>query len=318
MDIERRRRYSESPSHETGNGSEGRLANGLGWFSIGLGLAELAAPRRVAEMIGVSDDDGTRSLLRFYGMRELAAGVGILSGNQPTGWMWGRVAGDMLDLASLASAMKSGQNDNRKLATATAAVIGVTALDVICAQQLSRRSEQNGKAAEPRAVHVIRLTTINRPVEEVYRFWRDFQNLPKFMHHLESVEMTGERRSHWKAKAPAGMEWDAEIVEDVPNSRIAWQSLEGSDISNRGFVDFYRATGDRGTIVKVEVDYSPPGGRLSSMLAKLTGEEPGQQIDADLRRLKQVLETGEVVKSDASIHLGMHPAQPPEQLPVGM
>ena len=317
MAIEQRLRSAELSQRESEMDAEQRLANGLGWFSIGLGLAEVVAPGRVAEMIGVADDDGTRSLLRFYGMRELAAGVGILSGSQPAGWMWGRVAGDMLDLATLASAMKSNQNDKSKLATATAAVLGVTALDVICAQQLSRRSEHNGKS-QARPVHVVRTTTINRPVEDVYRFWRDFQNLPTFMHHLESVQTTGERRSHWKAKAPAGtmVEWDAEIVDDVTNSRISWRSLEGSDVDNSGSVTFERATGGRGTIVKVEVDYSPPGGKLTAMLAKLTGEEPGQQIDADLRRLKQMLEIGEIVRSDASIHRGMHPAQPPQQIPA--
>ncbi|MGI9075193.1 MAG: SRPBCC family protein [Bryobacteraceae bacterium] len=135
------------------------------------------------------------------------------------------------------------------------------------------------------------------------------------MKHLESVQVTGENRSHWKATGPGGktVEWDAEIVDDQPNARIVWRSLEGSDIDNSGSVQFERAPGGRGTLVRVELQYSPPGGVISATLAKLFGEEPGQQVDDDLRAFKQVLETGEVAKSDASIHRGMHAAQPPSR-----
>lgn len=304
------------PTSKTTNGKDERLANGLGWFSIGLGLAEMMAPGKFAGLIGVSDDDSTRNLLRFYGMREFAAGVGILSRPQPEAWMWGRVAGDMLDLASLASAMKSSQTNRGKAATATAAVLGVTALDVLCATQLSRKAQHSAEwLSSP--IQVTKIITINRSVEDVYQFFRNLENLPTFMDHLESVQMTEENRSHWKAKAPAGMtvEWDAEML-DESNKRIAWRSLEGSDIDNSGSVNFEQGPRGRGTILRVELDYSAPGGKLASALAKLFGEEPGQQIDDDLRRLKQILETGEVVKSDTSIHRGMHPAQPAEQIPV--
>ena len=154
--------------------------------------------------------------------------------------------------------------------------------------------------------------TINRSPEEVYRFWRDFQNLPRFMSHLESVQVMSEKRSHWVAKAPAGMqvEWDAEIIEDRPNQLIAWHSLEGADVDNSGVVRFERAPGGRGTEVRVQLQYDPPGGKIGAAIAKLFGEEPEQQIKGDLYRLKQVMETGEVVQSDASIHRGLHPAQP--------
>ena len=145
--------------------------------------------------------------------------------------------------------------------------------------------------------------TINRPVEDVYRFWRDFTNLPSFMNHLESVEVTGNGRSHWTANAPAGrtVDWDAELVEDEPNQRLAWRSLDGSQVSNSGSVSFTPAPGDRGgTEVRVELSYDPPGGALGKVVAKLFGEEPQQQVTDDLRRLKQVLETGEVVRSEGS------------------
>jgi len=287
-----------------------RLANGLGWFSIGLGLAEVFRPGAVSHLIGVDDNDRNRALLRCYGLREIAAGVGILSQPEPAGWVWARVAGDVLDIGSLLSAARSEHNDRARLGTATAAVLGVTALDVICAQQLSSM-QSNG--AQDRDARVEKTITVNRSPEEVYGFWHDFQNLPTFMKHLDSVELSGDGRSHWRAKAPGGrtVEWDAEIVDDQPNRLIAWRSLDGSDVSHEGHVRFRPATGGRGTVVQVRMQYDPPGGVVGKTVAKLFGEEPGQQIDDDLRAFKQVIETGEVVNSDASIHPGMHAAQPP-------
>jgi uncharacterized membrane protein len=122
-----------------------------------------------------------------------------------------------------------------------------------------------------------------------------------------------DRRSRWRAKAPAGtsVEWEAELIDDRPNELIAWRSLEGSTVDNSGFVRFERAPGGRGTVVHVELRYCPPAGALGAAVAKLFGEEPRQQLYDDLRAFKQVMELGEVVKSDASIHTGMHPAQPP-------
>jgi uncharacterized membrane protein len=158
---------------------------------------------------------------------------------------------------------------------------------------------------------------VNRSPEEVYRFWHDFGNLGKFMSNVESVQVTGDRRSHWRAKAPAGttVEWDAEIVEDLPDSFIAWRSLPGSDIENSGSVHFERAPGGRGTLIRVELEYTPPGGIIGANIAKLFGKEPGRQVEEELRKLKQILETGEVARSDSSIFPGMHPAQPPARVP---
>jgi len=213
-----------------------QIATGLGWFSIGLGLAEILAPGSLARLIGVNDDDGNRSLLRFYGVREVAAGVGILTQPRPAGWLWGRVAGDLLDLASLSSAMKSDQNEGGKLSAATAAVVGVTALDIYCARQLSNGHAQQIGVAEGTGGDVKKTVFVNRPPEELYRFWRNFSNLPRFMTYLESVQDTGNGRSHWIANAAGGkrVEWDAEITEDQPNSVIAWRSLEGADVPNTG------------------------------------------------------------------------------------
>ncbi|AWS48393.1 cyclase [Streptosporangium sp. 'caverna'] len=147
--------------------------------------------------------------------------------------------------------------------------------------------------------------TINRPREEVYRYWRDVENLPRFMTHLESVETTGDGRSHWKAKGPLKrtVEWEAEIVEDNPGELISWRSLKGALVGNRGFVHFSDAPGGRGTEVRVKLIYDLPGGKVGTAgmaLARLLGEHPEQQVRDDLRRFKQVMETGEVVRSEGS------------------
>ena len=159
--------------------------------------------------------------------------------------------------------------------------------------------------------------TVDKALEEVYWFWHDFENLPRFMAHLESVRVTGEGRSHWRAKGPAGraVEWDAEIVEERPDELIAWRSLAGADVDNSGYVRFTPAPGGRGTEVRVELRYAPPGGSAGAAVAKLLGSEPGQQVLDDLRRFKQVLETGEVVRSDA-LPEGENLARLPKQRPA--
>ncbi|MBC7899353.1 MAG: DUF2892 domain-containing protein [Saprospiraceae bacterium] len=146
-------------------------------------------------------------------------------------------------------------------------------------------------------VNVSKSVTINKSAEELYGFWRNFENLPQFMNHLESVKADGGKISHWKAKAPLGttVDWDAEITEDVQNDKIAWKSIEGSDITNSGSVQFLPTT-NRGTVVKVEFTYDAPAGKLGALAAKLFGEEPQQQVAEDLRRLKSLMETGLIMK----------------------
>ena len=147
-----------------------------------------------------------------------------------------------------------------------------------------------------RRCEVVRSMTINRPIGELFAFWRDFRNLPRIMSHLETVEVLSDKHSRWKAKAPAGLsvEWDAEIVNEQPNALIAWQSCKGSSTSHWGVVRFQSAPGDRGTEITVELEYEPLGGATGAVLAKLFGEEPSQQIEDDLRRFKRVMETGEI------------------------
>ncbi|MEP0887665.1 MULTISPECIES: SRPBCC family protein [unclassified Leptolyngbya] len=151
-----------------------------------------------------------------------------------------------------------------------------------------------------KAIRVEKTVTINRPANELYSFWRNFENLPHFMRHLKSVTVTDEHRSHWVASAPlnAEVEWDAEIITDEPNHLIAWTSLPGADIENSGFVRFQPATGNRGTEVKVVMEYSPPGGAVTAVLARLFGEEPELQIGDELARFKMLMEAGEIATNE--------------------
>ena len=153
-----------------------------------------------------------------------------------------------------------------------------------------RGSDTRRRLGGHRGIHVEESVLIHRPIAEVYRFWRDFENLPRFMRHLELVAMREEGISHWVAKGPAGMkvEWDARIINEVDREVIGWQSLEGSMVATAGSVHFDDADG--GTLVRVNLQYSPPAGRLGSVVARLFGEEPGVQIREDLQRLKMLLE----------------------------
>jgi uncharacterized membrane protein len=274
-----------------------QLALGLGWFSIGLGLAELLAPRAVAQAIGMPDASPT--ILRAFGAREIGAGLTILNEPDRAAWLWSRVGGDAVDLSYLASAFNE-RSDHTRVSLAMAAVMGVTTLDVICATRLRQAASTRIAPREDRAVRIERVTTINKPVHEVYQFWRQFENFPKFMRHLESVEAIGERRTRWRAKAPAGMtvEWEAEVLEDREDEWIAWRSLPGSTIENSGSVRFSPAPGARGTELRVQLQYSPPAGTLGRTIARLFGEEPDQQIHDDLHRFKQLMEAGEIPVSD--------------------
>lgn len=147
-----------------------------------------------------------------------------------------------------------------------------------------------------RGIRVEKSVTINAPPEQLYAFWRNLGNLPRFMEHLERVDVQDDVRSHWVAKGPAGTkaEWDAEIINEIPNELIGWRSVAGSNVQNAGSVHFDRASGNRGTEVKVVLRYDPPGGSLGAVIAKLFGEEPSRQVQEDLRRLKQLMEAGEL------------------------
>jgi len=159
-----------------------------------------------------------------------------------------------------------------------------------------RRDDTRAALSGPRGVNVQEAVTINRPADELYRFWRSFEQLPSFMDHLVSVTQLDQCRSHWVAKAPGGstVEWNAEIINEIPGELIGWRTLDGSEVVSAGSVCFKPAPGGRGTEVRVRLQYDPPGGKLGSTIAWMFGEEPSQTIREDLRRFKRLMETGEI------------------------
>ena len=162
----------------------------------------------------------------------------------------------------------------------------------------SSNETSRNKIAVPgnRGVKVVRCCTVRKSAEELYQFWRSLENLTRIIKHPVSVTTLSETESHWKVSAPGKsfVEWDAIIINDHPNELVAWRSKEGADINNAGSVRFEPAPGDEGTEVTVQLEYDPPGGKLAALLAKLTGEEPKQQVAEALRRFKALMEAGEI------------------------
>ncbi|WP_076070333.1 SRPBCC family protein [Sphingomonas montana] len=150
-----------------------------------------------------------------------------------------------------------------------------------------------------------RAVTINRPRAELYAYWRDFANLATFMENVERIDVTDDRRSHWVVAAPAGksVEWDAIVTEDRPDALIAWETAPGADVPNSGRIEFADAQGGRGTVVTATILYDPPAGIVGKIVAKLFQREPAIQARRDLRRFKQLMETGEISTN------AMNPAQ---------
>ena len=264
------------------------LAKGLGAFSLGLGLTEVMAPRALARLIGVDQSAATPWILRALGAREIGHGIGIFA--RPKS-VWTRLIGDAIDVAYVALAFRDGKRS--RLWPTMGALAAVGALDVLATMRMLR-----SRFGEP----VTSSMTINRSPDECYTRWRNFSQLPQFMRYLESVTELDDRRSRWVAKSPIGeLEWEAEITGDLPGRSISWRSVT-PQMPLRGRVTFESAPGGRGTEVCVEIQTAP--------FAKLFTLA---EVNGDLRRFKQVLETGEVMASDASSVRGRHPAQPAPQ-----
>ena len=195
--------------------------------------------------------------------------------------------------------------DRRTLGGAALALVGGSLIyrgatghcPVYGALGLRTNGEPHGAAAIPagHGVKVDKTFTINRSPDELYRFWRQLENLPRFMNHLESVQPQGDKRSHWVAKAPleTTVEWDAEIITEREGSLIGWRSLEGSEVDTAGSVHFTPAPAGRGTEVRVVLKYDPPAGKVGAAVARMFGAAPEQEIEEDLRRFKQIMEAGE-------------------------
>jgi hypothetical protein len=232
-----------------------RTARALGYFSLGLGATQLAAPRVVARVAGVQPGLLSEATIRFVGVRELAAAYGILSQRRPAQWLWARAAGDMMDIAATTLALFAGNNDRRRVAATLAFLAAVAALDLQTGEELSGVANADG--------HIVDAITIDRPIEDVREFWKTF--------------------------APR-----AETAEYLQNSR------------------FQPAPFGRGTEVRVELPRPRGMDALTAAVARFTNRNPHQQIQADLRRAKQLMEAGEITVSDATLqgaNLMQHSAQ---------
>jgi uncharacterized membrane protein len=257
----------------------------LGWFSVGVGLAQLLAPREVNRMSGAMQRP---ILTRLSGVRQIASGAGLLSERLPATSIWSRVAGDATDLALLGAAMRSRQSRSGRVLLTATMLAGLTALDIYAAQ-LHRRTLAK-RTREPSRVD-LRIDIASTP-DKLYAFWRDIEKLPLFMSNLQSVTVLDQRTSHWVANAPAGLliDWDAEVVDDQPGKLIAWRTLPGSAVSNHGAISFEALPDNRGTCVHLSLEYLPSTEAIGAALARWLGGNPQVQIAQDLRRFKQMVE----------------------------
>lgn len=234
---------------EEANGQAKTISKGLGLYSLGMGLAELAAPSMLAKAIGIAPDFRTRLTMRLFGARELAHGIGILAKPTQPIPMWSRVVGDVIDLAFLAWAFRSKRTNTERLVGAMVAVLGVTVLDAVTSAKLQKEQPEQ----EPRKK--VLAVTINRPLQEVSHRWR---------------EVAG-------------------------------------DIAEKGNVTFSVAPGGRGTEVRVEITLPS---RIKTAVGRIMHSDVEQLADGDLHKVKQLIELGEIIHSDASIHRGLHAARP--------
>jgi uncharacterized membrane protein len=288
-------------------GVGGRAAKGLGGVGGRAAKGLSGVGGRAAIRGGGARDRAARLAVPLWGMRKLlraAVQAPRRGSGRPIGM---RVAGDLMSRGR-SMAGRTGWSRRR-----IAAVTGAAATMAYAYKRFRsrRRSESMGErhptpsgegVGEHRGgTETHAAITVRRPRGEVYRFWRDFENFPRFMAHVESVEAT-DGRTHWKVRGPAktAVEWDAEITADRPDELIAWCSIGGTSVPNSGFVRFADAPGGRGTEVRVSLTYDVPGGKAGLVVARLLGEHPRQQVHDDLRRFKQVMETGEVVRSEGS------------------
>jgi uncharacterized membrane protein len=167
---------------------------------------------------------------------------------------------------------------------------------------VSGSGDTRSALAGPRGIHVRESVRLECPIDEVYRFWSRLENLPTFMDNLLGVSDLGGGRSHWIARGPGGLrvEWDAEIINQIQNKVLAWRSLPGGDVASAGSITFEPARDDRGTQLTVTLQYDPPAGSFGAMVASAFGTEPSQTVREALRRLKQLLEAGEIAKAAGS------------------
>lgn len=270
-----------------------KLTTGLGWFSLGLGATQLLAPGRVNRMIGVRDDTRTRFGQVLVGAQELTAAAGILSQRRPVMWLWGRTAGDALHIAMVARAAPSRAERPARVAMTLGALAGCFITDAYASARMSSQPHKTGKARSMKATAAI---TVLAPRETAQRSWQEF-----------------ERQADGGARLGP-----LESSEEAAGS-LRWRTTSGAPATASGVARFLDAPGGRGTEIYLELEYEALAGAAGAVVQKVTGDDPGQAAQDDLRRFKQLVETGEIARSDgapaghsAKLQPKQRPAQPVE------
>ncbi|MEA2356862.1 MAG: hypothetical protein QOI62_122 [Solirubrobacteraceae bacterium] len=276
------------------SGDAATLATELGWFSLGLGTAQLLAPGRVNRAIGVRDDPRSRFWQRVVGVQELTAAAGILGRRRPVEWLWARTAGDVVHLAMLARALRGGRGEQpARVEAAMASVVGCFAADAYASTRMTSDPQATREGHPMKAKASI---TVGKPRDEAQRRWREFEQQPGDASRLGPIE----------------------VLEETPG-RVRWRTIGDAEAKASGVAVFTDAPGDRGTEIHLELEYEVPGGAVGAALKKVTGDDPLQLAKDDLRRFKQLVETGEIARSDgaptghsAKLQPKQRPAQPVE------
>ena len=293
-----------------------KLGTSLTLMGMGVGLAELAAPAAVGRAVGLATKGGIGDVgMRLIGARGLALGLATLLRRQRGGWLWARVGGDVLDLALLGMALgRSGRRGRRqrslRLPLALGVAAGITVVDLVRAVRTTRANRAAARTASENIAGLA--VTIDRSATDVYSFLRNPANLTRFLSNVDSVQVRGDGRAELAIKGPVGPKFRcrATIIDSQPGESLNWiVTTEAGDPFCGGTMRLSQAPGERGTEVHLALDgmMSPSGGGIGGSIVRLWTRE---SLRNDLRRLKQVLEVGEVTKSDASVHRGMHPARP--------
>jgi uncharacterized membrane protein len=267
--------------------SAARLGVALGWVGVGIGIAELLMPRAMAKTTGLPP----RSV-RALGTLELLASAGTLLQHRQPAWRWSRIAGDLIDLSLLAWAGR--RTSNVRLPLITALFAGMTALDVLSAYDGQRQGARQGGL--PSTLRICKSFHIQRSPEACYRFWRNFENFPKFMSDVDSVQVIDATRTHWRMRATRGepVEWTVELFSDIPSQQLGWRTIADSPLEHSGVVKFLPAYGHTSTRLDIDIIYKIPIGQPMDLLSLLFTDEPARRWEDDLRRFKQLIETGEI------------------------
>lgn len=267
----------------------------LGWFSVGLGLAEVVAPNAITRALGTRRRPG---LVRTaYGLRELAVGAGLLTTRTPQPWVWARVAGDVLDLATLGAALGGRRSNRGAVGFALASVAAVTALDVRTALALGTENGTSGateKGAPPDAEEVRSSITIGRPPEEVYWAWRDPVTVATMLQPFARVHAESPELAHIQPRTPLGgaLQWSWDVPDERPGEFMRFRSLEGSTVRNEGTATLRPTADGRGTHLEVHARYQAPGGPLGTKALAAFGLVPQKALDETLDRFRDLVESG--------------------------